>query len=38
MGREAKVKLEGAKFLVRDRAQEEDEKFMARAAKGDNFR
>ncbi|CAM9444809.1 unnamed protein product, partial [Laminaria digitata] len=34
MGREARVKIEGAKFLKRDRAQEEDDKFMARAAKG----
>lgn len=34
MGREAKAKIEGAKFLKRDRAQEEDEKFMATVAKG----
>lgn len=34
MGREAKVKIEGANFVKRDRAQEEDEKFMARATQG----
>lgn len=30
MALEAQVKIEGAKFLTRDRAQEEDKKFMAR--------
>ena len=30
MAQEALVKIEGAKFLKRDRAQEEDKKFMAR--------
>lgn len=30
MAQEARVKIEGAKFLKRDRAQEEDKKFMAR--------
>lgn len=30
MALEARVKIEGAKFLRRDRAQEEDKKFMAR--------
>lgn len=34
MAKEAKVKTEGVKFLKRNRALEEDEAFMARAAAG----
>lgn len=34
MALEAKVKIEGAKFLKRDRALEEDKKFMARTTAG----
>ena len=34
MAREAIAKIEGAKFLKRDRALEEDEKSMARATSG----
>lgn len=34
MAMEARAKVEGAKFLKRDREQEEDKKFMARTAAG----